>query len=149
MSFPPGSFDVAVMFDVIEHLFDPRAVLDATRRALAPDGVLVVTTPNFNALSRAALGVEWAVINPLEHTYYYTASTLRRMLESCGFRDARAIGPVAGLPIELMNFQSTHAPAAARTFMYRVLVTRLGGAIAPFVRALGATDALLAVARTR
>ena len=46
MSFAPATFDVAVMFDVIEHLFDPKAVLAATRRALKPDGILVVSTPN-------------------------------------------------------------------------------------------------------
>lgn len=149
MSFPPASFDAAVMFDVIEHLFDPRAVLEATRTALRPGGVLVVSTPNFNALSRLALGVEWAVLNPLEHTYYYTASTLCRMLDSCGFHDARSLRSIAGLPIESMNFQSTHAPSAPRTRLYRVLVTRLGGALAPAVRAAGAADALLAVARTR
>ena len=35
-SFPPAAFDVAVMFDEIEHLFEPRALLEATRRALTP-----------------------------------------------------------------------------------------------------------------
>ena len=63
MSFEPGSFDVAVMFDVVEHLFDPRAVLEATRRVLKPGGLLVVSTPNFDALSRQVLGIDWAVIS--------------------------------------------------------------------------------------
>ena len=89
------------------------------------------------------------MLNPLEHTYYYTASTLCHMLRSCGFGDARSIGSVAGAPIELMNFQSTHAPAAPRTLLYRALVTLLGRVIAPAVRHSGAADALLAVARTR
>ena len=38
------------LIDVIEHLFDPRAVLEATRRALKPGGLVVVGTPNFDAL---------------------------------------------------------------------------------------------------
>jgi SAM-dependent methyltransferase len=39
-------FDVVTNFQVIEHLADPAAFLTAVRAALAPDGVLVLTTPN-------------------------------------------------------------------------------------------------------
>src|SRR5215208_5352451 len=34
LSFAPASFDVAVMFDTIEHLLDPAAVVRAIRTAL-------------------------------------------------------------------------------------------------------------------
>ena len=43
----PASFHAAAMFDVIEHLFDPRAVLTAIARALTPGGTLVISTPNY------------------------------------------------------------------------------------------------------
>lgn len=39
-------FDVITNFQVIEHLPDPAGFLRAVRSALAPDGVLVLTTPN-------------------------------------------------------------------------------------------------------
>ena len=44
------------MFDTIEHLFDPRSVLQAVANALTAYGVLVVSTPNFDAASRFVLG---------------------------------------------------------------------------------------------
>lgn len=146
MSFGAGTFDVAVMFDVIEHLFDPRAVLAATRKALKPDGILVVSTPNFNALSRVVLGVDWAVLSPLEHTHYYTAHTLAAMLKACGFANAQAVRRFAGWgPIETMNYRYTHAPDGARARTLRVIASAPG--VVGAVQSLGFSDALLLVSR--
>jgi SAM-dependent methyltransferase len=40
-----ASCDVAVMTDVIEHVFDPAALVQEVSAALRPDGMLVITTP--------------------------------------------------------------------------------------------------------
>ncbi len=122
MTFGPASFEVAVMSEVIEHLFDPRAVLDAVYRALRPGGVILVTTPNFSALSRHALGASWSVLSPLEHLYYFTEATLGRMLEASGFSimESRPILPLQ--PTYVMNPAATHAPASWRAKRYRELV---------------------------
>ncbi|MBA3886409.1 MAG: class I SAM-dependent methyltransferase [Acidobacteria bacterium] len=144
MSFPAGAFDVAVMFDVIEHLFDPRAVLEATRRALKPGGVLVVSTPNYDALSRVALGSDWAVLSPLEHLYYFTETTLGRMLESCGFSGVTFERRFAGWGLtETMNHQYTHAPGSWRQRVYRQVIARGRGWLQRAVQSRGRADALL------
>jgi len=110
-----GSFDAAVMFDVIEHLFDPRAVLSAIARALAPGGTLVMTTPNFDSASRYLLGVDWAVLSPLEHMYYFTEDSLRRQLAATGFSDVRFERQhVMWGPQETINFRYTHGPNGIR-----------------------------------
>ena len=145
MSFRAGTFDVAVMFDVIEHLFDPKAVLTATRRALKADGVLIVSTPNFNALARHVLGIDWAVLSPLEHTYYYTEHTLAAMLKACGFSRTESIRQFAGWgPIETMNYRYTHSPDGMRARSLRLFAHLPGAAGA--VAGRGAADALIAVA---
>lgn len=41
-----GPFDVVVFGDVLEHLRDPTAALDAAVRLLSPDGHVVVSIPN-------------------------------------------------------------------------------------------------------
>jgi 2-polyprenyl-3-methyl-5-hydroxy-6-metoxy-1,4-benzoquinol methylase len=144
----PGSFDAAAMFDVIEHLFEPRAVLQALARSLAEDGSLVISTPNFDAASRFVMGVDWAVISPLEHTYYFTENSLRQLLEATGFDRVEFVRMHAMWgPMETMNFRYTHAPGALRTRLCEVAV-RLGGF--PLARALqraGRQDALLCFAR--
>lgn len=42
----PASFDVVTMFDVIEHLDDPREMVVSARELLKAEGRLVITTPN-------------------------------------------------------------------------------------------------------
>ncbi len=148
MSFEAASFDVAVMFDVIEHLFDPRAVLEATRRTLRPGGVLVVTTPNLDALSRYALGVDWAVLSPLEHLYYFTETTLARLLASTGFDAVTPVRDAVGRgPIETMNYNYTHAPGTVRNRAYALAVNGFGAAATRWVQSAGRADALICVAR--
>jgi len=41
-----GAFDVVVCFEVLEHIDEPEPALDRLAAALAPDGLLVVSSPN-------------------------------------------------------------------------------------------------------
>lgn len=42
----PAPFDVGTCFQVIEHLTDPAEFLEKFRSAIAPGGVILITTPN-------------------------------------------------------------------------------------------------------
>ena len=42
-----GSYDLAVLAAIIEHVFDPVALLKRTAGVLKPDGKMILTTPNF------------------------------------------------------------------------------------------------------
>jgi SAM-dependent methyltransferase len=53
---PDGSIDVILASEVIEHVFDPDAMVELCKRLLKPGGLLVITTPNLaSALNRLAL----------------------------------------------------------------------------------------------
>jgi SAM-dependent methyltransferase len=146
--FDDGSFDVVAMFDVIEHLLDPMAVLRTARRVLRPGGVLLVTTPNLDALSRAAMGPGWAVLSPAEHTYYFTERTLRLMLERAEFRDVGFVRENPSLGVyETMNPRYTHAPRAGRTRAYSWFVRWAGPFVYRQVQRRGRGDALWCHAR--
>jgi 2-polyprenyl-6-hydroxyphenyl methylase/3-demethylubiquinone-9 3-methyltransferase len=47
-----GQFDLITSMEVIEHVADPGAFVKALAKRLAPDGLLVMSTPNATALSR-------------------------------------------------------------------------------------------------
>lgn len=48
-------FDLVCCMEVVEHVADPAGFVAGLARALAPDGLLVMSTPNRTALSRLAL----------------------------------------------------------------------------------------------
>jgi SAM-dependent methyltransferase len=82
-------FDVVTSFQVIEHLADPRPYLEQIARILAPEGVLLLSTPN-----RLQSDGE----NPY-HLHEYEAAELADVLaghfasvEMCG---VHAVGPAA------------------------------------------------------
>jgi SAM-dependent methyltransferase len=45
-----GSYDVALLFEVLEHVPDPWQALAEINRILAPDGVLIMTVPHLSRL---------------------------------------------------------------------------------------------------
>jgi 2-polyprenyl-6-hydroxyphenyl methylase / 3-demethylubiquinone-9 3-methyltransferase len=47
-----GQFDLITCMEVIEHVADPAAFVKALARRLAPDGLLVLSTPNATSWSR-------------------------------------------------------------------------------------------------
>jgi 2-polyprenyl-3-methyl-5-hydroxy-6-metoxy-1,4-benzoquinol methylase len=92
LPFEPGSFDVVLCGDLIEHLRDPEAFLARVRPCLKADGRLILTTPNVAnwAMRLGLLAGRWTYtergILDRTHTYLFTRSTLVEMLERSGFR---------------------------------------------------------------
>lgn len=143
-----GQFDAAAMFDTIEHLFDPGAVLRSMADVLAPGGLILIGTPNFAALTRLLLGVNWAVLSPLEHLYYFDEGSLGRLLQASGFGHVRFVRRhAAWTPQETTNFINTHTPGSVRARV-AAAIGRVGGhALAQAVQRAGRQDILLCVAR--
>jgi 2-polyprenyl-3-methyl-5-hydroxy-6-metoxy-1,4-benzoquinol methylase len=83
-TFAPGSFDVITAFEVVEHLRDPLAEAAMLAVLLRSGGLLYCTTPNFNAVSRLALGARWMNIGYPEHLIYFTRRTLQTWLAPFG-----------------------------------------------------------------
>lgn len=77
-------YDAVTMFEVLEHLAHPREYLSKVNGILRKDGVLILTTPNFNCITRFLLQKKWSWINE-EHLFYFTARTLRLLLNKCNF----------------------------------------------------------------
>lgn len=84
-NYDADQFDVITSFEVIEHINDPKEELDKINRILRPNGLLYITTPNYNSLSRHFVGPNWSIVNYPEHLSYYTPSTLNFLLKNRGF----------------------------------------------------------------
>jgi 2-polyprenyl-3-methyl-5-hydroxy-6-metoxy-1,4-benzoquinol methylase len=77
-------FDVITMWDVIEHLADPAAVLRQIHARLRPGGWLAVHTMDIDAPIARLMGARWPWLMDM-HLYYFSRHTLAAMLVKCGF----------------------------------------------------------------
>jgi 2-polyprenyl-3-methyl-5-hydroxy-6-metoxy-1,4-benzoquinol methylase len=75
-TYPPSSFDLVLMADVIEHLRDPLRMLRKVARILKPGGIVMISTPNIAGWAGRLLQIK-----PEEHLYYFTPATMTAMLE--------------------------------------------------------------------
>lgn len=90
---PDGSFDLAYLGDVLEHLPQPYDALCELNRILAPGGVVGLACPtNIGLLSSVVglkvyslLGKERFAPIPPYHLYEFTAHHLKKLLEKAGF----------------------------------------------------------------
>lgn len=82
--FEPARFDAITMTDLIEHVLDVRGTLRAAAELLRPGGVLCITTPRIDSLSRWSMGATWLHFKE-EHIQYFTAGALRAAMERNGF----------------------------------------------------------------
>jgi 2-polyprenyl-3-methyl-5-hydroxy-6-metoxy-1,4-benzoquinol methylase len=88
----PGSFDVVLCGDLIEHLRNPEAFLVRVRPLLRPNGRLVLTTPNVAnwSMRLGLLAGRWRYtergILDHTHTHLFTRKTLAETLERAGYR---------------------------------------------------------------
>ncbi|MGH9721973.1 MAG: class I SAM-dependent methyltransferase [Bryobacteraceae bacterium] len=86
----PGDSCAAVtMFHVLEHLYDPRAYLDAAHRLLRPDGRLVVQVPNADCWQFLIFGESWNGLDVPRHLFNYRAGDIDLLLDACGFEVLR------------------------------------------------------------
>ena len=83
-----GSMDVVTLWDVLEHTPDPVATLRECRRVLTDGGILVVNVPDSDSLVARLMGRRWVFLLSV-HLYYFTSSSLERMLRSTGFTPIR------------------------------------------------------------
>lgn len=84
-SLADSAYDVVTMFDVIEHLTDPLSALRDIHRILAPDGLLVITTPKFDSLAARILKTRWYSIFPA-HLHYFTDRSMAEVLAKTNFQ---------------------------------------------------------------
>jgi SAM-dependent methyltransferase len=89
LPFKNGSFEAVFASHVIEHTYDPAAVLTRIREILAPGGRLLLSVPNFDSLDRVIIGPEWfAGLSAPRHLVHFTPTTLTQMLANSGLEVA-------------------------------------------------------------
>lgn len=99
-----SDFDMAVCTEVIEHLYYPFRLPMFAKEKLAPDGILVISTPYWGYLKNLVVSLlnRWdRHHNPLwdgGHIKFWSRKTLTRLLELNGFTVLEVLGTGRRLP---------------------------------------------------
>lgn len=76
---PESHFDAICLWDVIEHIWDPREVSEQLLRYLKSGGYLILSTPNIGAPIAKAMGKRWAFMTPPEHLSFFNRDSMSRL----------------------------------------------------------------------
>ena len=89
--FPNNYFDVVICADVLEHLKDPKRILETLRAHLKPQGILIASIPNVANivvrlnLLRGRFEYEESGILDNTHLRFFTLGAAKDLLTSSGY----------------------------------------------------------------
>lgn len=87
-SFPARSFDLVSLFEVIEHLDDPRSLAQEVHRILHPGGLWLIGTGNARSWTARIQGADWEYFS-IEHNgghiSFFNPESIRLLARRSGF----------------------------------------------------------------
>jgi SAM-dependent methyltransferase len=81
-----SSYDVILLFHVIEHMTDPLAEVSEIYRILKNDGLLIIGTPDFDCACARRYGDHFRLLHDKTHISLFSNDSLTRMLADVGFQ---------------------------------------------------------------
>ena len=78
-------FDIATLWDVLEHMKDPIEFLSKLMSIIKPGGLLVVQCPNMESYEFLKFGNKWNWLTPGDHLQFFTLKSLVRVVTKAGF----------------------------------------------------------------
>jgi 2-polyprenyl-3-methyl-5-hydroxy-6-metoxy-1,4-benzoquinol methylase len=137
------SFDAVFMWDVVEHVPDPSALLAKAYALLKPGGLIVLETQDIDSRFAQTLGPKWHHYKHAEHIYHFTPSVVNSLFETAGFVPDRLTHRYGG------KYVSLHF-IAERAGRVHPLLSKLLAPLARFENAalyLNFMDEMIATAR--
>lgn len=89
-----GSFDCITMWHMLEHAYEPAAMLSRARTLLNDDGLLVVEIPNLDNWYWRYLKGDWVGHLTPSHLHGFSPSNLEKLLRDNGFEPVEISSPV-------------------------------------------------------
>jgi 2-polyprenyl-3-methyl-5-hydroxy-6-metoxy-1,4-benzoquinol methylase len=78
-------YDAITLSHVIEHVYQPRKLLQALHRLLKNEGIVYIDTPNIQSYGAKLFGRSWRGVETPRHLTLFNPKSLKELLISCGF----------------------------------------------------------------
>ncbi len=102
---PAAAYDAVTLWDVLEHVHEPRATLAEARRLLRPGGALILGLPNPDSLEARLLGPHWIGWDLPRHLNLFRPPLLRAQLARLGLPVERISSPIHGYAVLVMSLE--------------------------------------------
>jgi SAM-dependent methyltransferase len=120
--YPEASFDVVTLWDVLEHVHEPRPVIAEAARILRPGGLLIVSVPNPDSIEARLLGEHWLGWDLPRHLNLFSPPQLRSFLASEGLSIEQTSSFMEGYGLLVMSLeQRWQASGRRRDWLLRLL----------------------------
>jgi SAM-dependent methyltransferase len=100
-------WDVITLLHTLEHLRDPKLVLEKVHDLLKPGGIFAGIVPNYRSLCSEALRGAWPWLDLQEHITYLGPSSLYRLLELNRFKVLQLSTCLGDFPQDLASACAT------------------------------------------
>lgn len=143
------SFDVIMLFDVMEHLKSPRSMMRLVDHYLKPGGLLVIGTGDISSLNAKLSGEKWAYLTLREHVSFYSKQSMKYLLKDFQSVDIHTVSYSGNLAQNAAAFLKNHIVRRAyNTFQsLQYPITKIKFSRFSKVRYLLAHDHMLAIAK--
>lgn len=82
----PRKFQYIVLQDVLEHLSDPKEIIDQLRRSTLEGSKWFISIPTSSSLDYKLLGYRWTMISPYGHLHFFSLKSISKLLSDAGFK---------------------------------------------------------------
>jgi SAM-dependent methyltransferase len=125
-----GTFDVVVMWHVLEHMIDPQTTIAQVARLLRPGGIFLCAVPNFGSREARFARDKWFHLDVPRHLSHFTVPALRGLLSAHGF----TVGRTSFFSLEYDYFSFTQSALNRLGLPHNLLYNVLRGSRAKVLR---------------
>jgi 2-polyprenyl-3-methyl-5-hydroxy-6-metoxy-1,4-benzoquinol methylase len=86
IDFDKGTFDIIILWHVLEHMDDPLLTMQKLCKWLTSNGVLIVAVPNFSSMESRAFRQIWFSLDIPWHNYHFNEKSMAYLMEKCRLR---------------------------------------------------------------
>jgi 2-polyprenyl-3-methyl-5-hydroxy-6-metoxy-1,4-benzoquinol methylase len=139
-----GNYQCVVMSDVIEHVPNPRDLLIRARQLLAPNGFLLLSTPNLESF--------WCrrfQLKPMEHLFLFNSKNLSLLMSGEAFEICHMEKTSRRRALEQLTYSTTEVGREYLTLIRYLSSLRLDGALAWMIEHFFKDELVVIARKTR
>jgi len=117
-------FDVITMGMLLEHVYSPKKVLKKVKNLLKPNGILIMSLPNFGGFEAKLYGKYAYTLHVPNHLTHFTPSTIKRYLILAGFKNIKIYYQKVDRDF-IAPLRYMHEDGKNMDFLFKILSNRL------------------------